>query len=66
VERLESELMLYLRKTLKNGQIKLKVTIKEQEAKDKLYTDRDKFEFMVQKNKDLQKLKDILGLDLEF
>ena len=66
LERMEPELMLYLRKTLKNGDIKLKVTIKEQGAKDKLYTDRDKFEFMVKKNSDLQKLKDLLGLDLEF
>ncbi len=66
LERAEAGLVQHLRKTLSNGQIKLKTEITEVEEKDKLYTDRDKFEFMVQKNPDLQKLKDRLGLDFEF
>ncbi len=66
LERAEQELVQYLRKELKNGEIKLKPEIKEQEAGDKLYTDRDKFQFMVEKNPELQKLKDRLGLDFEF
>ncbi len=66
LERMEQDIVLYIRKTLNNGKIKLKSTIKEQDVKDKLYTDRDKFAYMIKKNPDLQNLKDILGLDLEF
>lgn len=66
LERAEQELVQFLRKQLQNGKIKLLPEIKEQEAKDKLYTDRDKFQFMVEKNPELQKLKDRLGLDFEF
>lgn len=66
LERAEQEFVKYIRTALKNGGFKLKAVIKEVEAKDKLYTDRDKFEFMVKQNPNLQKLKDELGLDFEF
>ena len=66
LERLEQDVTQYLRKTLKNGLIKIQPQVAEVEEKDKLYTDRDKFQFMVQKNPELQKLKDRLGLDFEF
>ncbi len=66
LERAEQEFVKFMRTTLKNGAFKIKTVIKEVEAKDKLYTDRDKFEFMVKQNPSLQKLKDELGLDFEF
>jgi len=66
LERAEQELTQFIRRTLRNGAFKLTAVIKEMEAKDQLYTDRDKFHFMVKENPDLQRLKDELGLDFEF
>ena len=45
LERAEQDFVKYMRINLKNGAFKIKAVIKEVEAKDKLYTDRDKFEF---------------------
>lgn len=66
LERAELEFVKYMRINLKNGGFKIKAVIKEVAAKDKLYTDRDKYEFMVKQNPNLKKLKDELGLDFEF
>lgn len=66
LERAELEFVKYMRINLKNGGFKIKSVIKEVAAKDKLYTDRDKYEFMVKQNPNLKKLKDELGLDFEF
>ena len=66
MEKVEKELVQYVRKQLNNGQFKVKAVVKEAELKDQLYTDRDKYDFMIKKNPHLKDLKDELGLDFEF
>ncbi|MEL7145725.1 MAG: hypothetical protein AAFO69_05120 [Bacteroidota bacterium] len=65
-EKVEQSLVQYVRRELNNGLFKVKPVIKEAELQDQLYTDRDKYEFMVKKNPHLKDLKDELGLDFEF
>lgn len=65
-EKVEQRFVLYIRRQLNNGLFKINPVIKEAEQKDQLYTDRDKYEFMVKKNPHLKDLKDELGLDFEF
>ncbi len=66
LEKIEMELVSHLRKTLENDFIVLKKKVREEEAKQKLYTSSDKFDYLAEQNPKLKELKDKLGLDLEF
>lgn len=63
-ERLD--LMDYLRKELNNYQLNLKTILNKTEQGSALYTTRDKFEKMAEKNPALNKLRDLLKLDLDY
>ena len=61
------EILEFLRKGTNNFSVQLETVIVQTNEKEKiLYTDTDKFEKMVEKNPDLQKLKDDLNLEIEF
>ncbi|MAZ42281.1 MAG: DNA polymerase III subunit gamma/tau [Flammeovirgaceae bacterium] len=66
LDRIEVELVNFLRKTLSNDQLIVHKEVKEDLKKDKLYTSKDKYDFMVKEQPLLQKLKDKLGLDFEY
>jgi DNA polymerase-3 subunit gamma/tau len=66
LDRIEIELVNFLREALSNDQLTLQKEVKEDPKKDKLYTSKDKYEFMVKEQPLLQKLKDKLGLDFEY
>ncbi|MDB4316477.1 DNA polymerase III subunit gamma/tau [Cyclobacteriaceae bacterium] len=66
LDRIEVELVNFLRKTLSNDQLIVHKEVKEDPKKDKLYTSKDKYDFMVKEQPLLQKLKDKLGLDFEY
>lgn len=66
LDRFEQDLVQFLRKSLRNAMINLNREMQEQEQSKKLYTSRDKFDYMVQQNPALQELKDRLGLDFEY
>ena len=62
----KSDLTSYLRENLKNNTITISGELKETDEKQMLYTPRDKFEYLVEKNPVLKELKERLGLDTDF
>jgi DNA polymerase-3 subunit gamma/tau len=63
------ELLTNLRNELNNGKITLETEIveeKEDTQNNKLYTMEDKFNYLAQKNKTLQKLKKDFDLDFDY
>ena len=61
------ELGSILREKLKNNSIQLMGEfVKEGEQKKAIYTNRDKFEYLMEKNPALKELKERFGLDAEF
>ena len=66
LNNLKSELTTYLRETLRNHSILVGGRLLETEDKKVMYTARDKFEFLLEKNPALREMRDRLGLDAEF
>jgi len=62
----KSDLIAYLREHLKNNSILVTGELRAQDEKQMLYTPRDKFEYLLEKNPLLKKLRDRLGLDPDF
>jgi len=62
----KSDLITHLRENLKNNSILVVGELREQDEKQMLYTPRDKFEYLLEKNPVLKKLRDRLGLDPDF
>lgn len=63
---LKSELTIYLREKLKNNSINVTGELREMDQKKMKYTDRDKFDFLLDKNPLLKEMKDRFGLDTDF
>ena len=66
LERLEQGIVQYFRKHLRNSLILLQKEVSEQEKTKKLYTSKEKYDYMVEQNPALKDLKERLGLDFEF
>ncbi|MGK7389834.1 MAG: hypothetical protein ACNS60_05760 [Candidatus Cyclobacteriaceae bacterium M2_1C_046] len=66
INKLRTDLMHHIRKTVDNGDIKLNTKVKQQEEGRMLYTNREKFEYLQELKPVLKTLKDKLGLDPEF
>ncbi|RAW01072.1 hypothetical protein [Pseudochryseolinea flava] len=60
------ELSAFLRERLKNSSILLSGKLVEQDARKVIYTPREKFEYLLERNPMLRELKDRLGLDTDF
>jgi DNA polymerase-3 subunit gamma/tau len=63
---IKQDLTDLLRKKLHNGEIQIDAVITAEETKAKPRTEQEKFESMAEKNPELWKLKEALGLDLLF
>jgi len=63
---LKSELTTFLRDKLKNSSIQVIGELREVDEKKMKYTDRDKFEFLLDKNPLIKEMKERLGLDTDF
>jgi hypothetical protein len=63
---IKSDLLTYLREKLSNNSILLFGELKEADEKKIVYTNREKFEHLAEKNPKLKDLKDRLGLDTDF
>jgi len=61
-----TELTTFLREKLKNSTILVTGDLKEAEDKKMMYTSRDKFEYLLEKNPALKEMKERLGLDPDF
>ncbi len=68
LERFKVTLTSFLRNTLKNDQIRIITRIKSEDQANarKMYTNKDKFNYLAEKNPNLIELKNKLGLDTEF
>jgi hypothetical protein len=66
LKELKVELTTYLREQLGNQTIQVVGEIRMQEDKKMIYTSRDKFDYLADKNPAIKELKDRLGLDTDF
>jgi DNA polymerase-3 subunit gamma/tau len=66
LDNFRRDLIQYLRETLKNADINIAVEMKESAGKKVLYTSKEKFEHLAEKNPYLNELKERLGLDWDF
>jgi DNA polymerase-3 subunit gamma/tau len=63
---IKSDLTTYVRERLQNFSITVKGQLVEGETKKILYTNREKFEYLMEKNPVLKEMKERLGLDTDF
>ncbi len=61
-----TDILSFLHRGLTNYQIRLETEIRQQESKQKAYLPKEKLEELIKKNPDIKKLKDELGLDLDY
>ncbi len=66
LNNIKSELTTHLRVRLKNSAILVVGELTETDDKKMMYTSRDKFEFLLERNPVLKELKERLGLDTDF
>lgn len=66
LNNIRSELGTFLREKLRNSSIQVRGELKEGEEKKIRYTNREKFDYLIEKNPLLGELKDRLGLDTDF
>ena len=64
LERAQYPLLAYLRKTLKNYDLHLDITVNEEVAKKYAFTPREKYEKLKEKNPNIELLKKTFGLDI--
>jgi DNA polymerase-3 subunit gamma/tau len=64
---LRTELGMFLKETLKNSTLQIEGVAREENDTNRvIYTPREKFEYLIEKNPILQEMKDRLGLDTDF
>ena len=63
INSIKPELVSFLRKELKNSEIEFTTKVTEHVKNKIIYTDKDKFDEMVKKNKSLKLLKQKFNLD---
>lgn len=66
LNNIKSDLTAFLREKLRNNTIQVTGAIQATEDKKVIYTNREKFEFLAEKNPVLKELRDRLGLDTDF
>jgi DNA polymerase-3 subunit gamma/tau len=66
VDRFELDILTFLRKVLCNDFITLERVISEDKQEKKIYTSKDKFEYLVEQNPKLKEMKERFGLDFDY
>jgi DNA polymerase-3 subunit gamma/tau len=67
LNNIKSEITTFLREKLKNNTIQVTSALQSSDDSKKImYTNREKFEYLVEKNPLLRELKDRLGLDTDY
>jgi len=64
LERAQYPLMEYIKKTLRNFDLKLVITVNEEIAKKYAFTAEDKYEKLKEKNPNIELLRQTFGLDI--
>jgi DNA polymerase-3 subunit gamma/tau len=66
LQSIKIDLITYLRERLKNNNLQLTAQLKEVTSTRMAYTNKEKFEAMMEKNPLLAQLKEKFGLDPDF
>jgi hypothetical protein len=66
LNNIKMELAAFLRDKVKNSSIQVTGLLTTSDDKKVIYTNRDKFDYLAEKNPILKELKDRLGLDTDF
>ena len=66
LDHFRSDLVNFLRHQLDNRRIDLEIEIPKEESKKMIYTNKEKYEYLVEKKPLLNELKNRLGLDTDF
>lgn len=66
IEGFQQELLTVLRSNLNNGTIQLITEVEKIESKKLIYTNREKFDYLIEKHPNLKELKMRLDLDTDF
>lgn len=66
LDSIKLELGSFIREKLKNSTVQISGQLTTSDDKKVIYTNRDKFDFLAEKNPILKELKDRLGLDTDF
>ena len=66
LNNLKVELTAFLREKLKNSSLQVTGELTKTDDKKVIYTNKEKFEYLADKNPILKELKDRLGLDTDF
>ncbi len=66
LDKFKSDLITYLKRKLDNRFIKLETDLKEEESAKIPYTNREKFEYLIEKKPILKELQNRLGLDPDY
>ncbi len=66
LQSIKSDLLSFLRERINNSTLQLKGVLHIEGVKKKAYTNKEKFEYLMEKNPHLQQLKEKLGLDPDF
>ncbi len=66
LNNIKSDLTAFLREKLRNSSIQVAGEVQTDSDIKVIYTNREKFDFLVEKNPLLKELKDRLGLDTDF
>jgi len=62
----KGDITAFLREKLKNTSIMVAGELQKEESQRTLYTDREKLDYLMQRNPHLKELKDRLGLDTDY
>ena len=66
LNNIKGEITSFLREQVRNNTIQVTGELQTSEVKKIIYTNREKFDYLVEKNPMLRELKDRLGLDTDF
>jgi len=66
INTIKADILTFLREKLGNNSIQLTGELKATDEKKVIYTNREKFEHLAEKNPKLKDLKERLGLDTDF
>lgn len=66
LNNIKVELAGFLREKLRNSNIQVTGLLTQSDDKKIIYTNRDKFDYLADKNPILKEMKDRLGLDTDF
>ena len=65
LESEKKEILLFIRRNLKNNDIYMQISVDESVEKVLVYTDKDKYKLMKRKNPDIEMLKDSFNLTIQ-